>query len=218
MTQFPKTSSRVVRLLRLIVLLQSGEECTAASLQEALGVSRRTLFRDLGALEEAGCSTQYQRGIGYTINGGLMASFETFTTKELLGLIMLGKFARGHAEQPMINHGLAAIYRSVSAAPTELREACTDLMSHISIQKRDGAISRSVQQHFMKLIRFIDERSVCCVEVTNRDEMGMDSICFVPRTLILEDQGWKAVGESVLHDDLVEINLADITRIEQTQF
>ena len=218
MTLFPRTSSRIVRLLRLIVLLQNGEKCTADSLQEALGVSRRTLFRDLKALEEAGCNTYYQRGTGYRMKGGPMTPLDTFTAKEILGLIMLGKFARRHAEQPMVNHGLAAIYRTISATPVGIREACTDLMSHISVPQRVGTVPHCAQEHFLVLVQIIDEKSVCCVEVSGGDEIGTDSICFVPHALILEGLGWKAVGQSVLHDDHVEVNLADIVNIEKKQF
>ncbi len=218
MTIFPRSTSRVSRLLRLIVILQNGEDCTVASLQEALGVSRRTLFRDLKALEEAGYPAYYQRGVGYMISGGLMVPLEAFTAKEILGLIMIGKFARGYAEQPMINHGLAAIYRSVSTAPAGIREACKDLMSHISIQQRNRTVPHSAQEHFLMLMRCIDEGSVCCFDVSCREDTCTDSICFIPRTLILADQGWKTVGESVLSGDPVEINLADITSIEKKQF
>ncbi len=45
--------SRIYRLLRVVTLLQSGRGYTAGQLAEELQVSRRTVFRDLNALEMA---------------------------------------------------------------------------------------------------------------------------------------------------------------------
>ena len=216
MTVFYESSSRVVRLLRLISLLQNGERCTVVSLQESLGISRRTLFRDLRALENAGCFIQYQRKTGYRMNRGPTIPLEALTAKELLGMLMLGKLARRHTDQPMVNHGLAALYRTISAAPADIRDACTDLMSHISVPQHTGVVSNSLQQHFLMLVRMINEKSVCCIEVGSQDDM--DSICLVPQTLVLKDQGWEVAGESVIDNSRIEVGLADIASIEEKSY
>ena len=218
MSTTPRITSRINRLLRLIAILQSGEKCTIASLEEYLGVSRRTIFRDMKTLREVGCSTYYKNGTGYTLNGGLTTVMAKFTAKELLGLIMLGKFARTHSTQPMIQYGLEAIYRSISSAPPEVRAACTDIMSHISIEHNYEPLPGSVQICFLNLIRFIDEKRSCCVEMSSCEGVDKDSICFMPQALTLTDEGWKALGRSVLDETSVEIPLDRIDRIRGTEF
>lgn len=143
---------------------------------------------------------------------------ETLTAKEVLGLIMLGKLARRYADQPMVSHGITALYRTISAAPADIRDACTDLMSHISVPQDVGSISNSLQQHFLMLVRMINEESVCCIEISSPEDMGSDSICFVPQTLVLKDQGWKVAGESVIDNGRVEVDLADIASIEEKSY
>jgi len=51
--------TRIARLLALVELLKSGHPRNAQELAEGLGVSRRTIFRDLSALQQAGIQVHY---------------------------------------------------------------------------------------------------------------------------------------------------------------
>ncbi len=57
-------SRRVTRLLRLMRALQSGQPGTPDELARFFGVSRRTLFRDLEVLAEAGIRCTYDSSTG----------------------------------------------------------------------------------------------------------------------------------------------------------
>ena len=58
-------ASRLYRVLRLVTILQGGTLMSAVELAKELGVSRRTLFRDLHLLEAAGVPYEHQVGHGY---------------------------------------------------------------------------------------------------------------------------------------------------------
>ncbi len=66
MATFARSSpkARLKRLLRLIGILRSAEPKTAEELARLLGVSRRTVFRDLDLLSEAGIPYEYNRVTG----------------------------------------------------------------------------------------------------------------------------------------------------------
>ncbi len=208
-----KTSKRLARLLRLVVLLQNEEFCSVESLRGGLGVSRRTFFRDLKCLEEAGYPAYFQRGYGYEIRTWPTLQPDSLTAKEVLGLMMLGKIALCHAEQPMVEHGLAALFRSVNAASEEVREACKDLMSCIDVQPDADPIDPSVKKHFLTLLRVIDEGRDCSVDMSGIEYVHTASFHFAPHSLVLEHRGWTASGKSVPRGTSLKIRLTDITNI-----
>jgi predicted DNA-binding transcriptional regulator YafY len=52
---------RLTRLLKLLQMLESGSDQTTITLAKACGVGRRTLFRDLESLREAGVPFEFDR-------------------------------------------------------------------------------------------------------------------------------------------------------------
>ncbi len=84
-------AERIQRLLWLITLLQRNEPNTTESLMHELGVSWRTLFRDLQTLEEAGVPHRHDRAEGYRIDKAFYLPPINLTVSETLGLMLLGK-------------------------------------------------------------------------------------------------------------------------------
>ncbi|MEM6854913.1 MAG: HTH domain-containing protein, partial [Planctomycetota bacterium] len=85
--------SRVHRLIRLITLLQSQQAPSADELTLDLGISRRTLFRDLKLLEAAGVPYYHERGKGYRIQQSFFLPPIQLTVAETMGLMILAKSA-----------------------------------------------------------------------------------------------------------------------------
>jgi predicted DNA-binding transcriptional regulator YafY len=56
---------RVNRLLAILAVLQSQKLVTADQLAQQLGVSTRTIYRDIQALEQLQLSVRYQMSKGY---------------------------------------------------------------------------------------------------------------------------------------------------------
>lgn len=52
-------ATRTQRLIRIVQLLRGGRRCDAGMLTSALGVSRRTVFRDMQVLRDAGIGCVY---------------------------------------------------------------------------------------------------------------------------------------------------------------
>ena len=65
-----RTLNRTERLFSLILLLQNRPSLTSRDLAEHVGVSRRTIFRDLRALSESGVPLTYAEKGGYEILEG----------------------------------------------------------------------------------------------------------------------------------------------------
>jgi predicted DNA-binding transcriptional regulator YafY len=79
--------SRTRRLLDLIQILRGHRfPVTGAHLAEELGISLRTLYRDIAALQEQGASIEGEPGLGYVLRPGFMLPPLMFTEEEIEAL------------------------------------------------------------------------------------------------------------------------------------
>ncbi|MCA9021447.1 MAG: HTH domain-containing protein, partial [Planctomycetaceae bacterium] len=85
-------AGRIHRLLRLIALLQSGRVYNSAQLASECEVSRRTVFRDLKTLQEAGIYVLYDdEKQGYLLPWRTIVPFKDLTFEEVLALFVLSQ-------------------------------------------------------------------------------------------------------------------------------
>ncbi|MCU0511373.1 MAG: YafY family transcriptional regulator [Anaerolineae bacterium] len=113
---------RAERLLSIILLLQVRGRITAESLATELGVSERTIYRDLDALSQAGVALYGDRGPGggYALVDGYRTSLTGLTEAEASSLFMAS------LPQPLADLGLdqtvrAALLKLLAALPAGRR-------------------------------------------------------------------------------------------------
>jgi len=101
---------RFDRILKIFFLLQSNYVLTNEELQRRFGIGRRTIYRDLKALESAGIPIVNEAGEGYSIMEGFRIPPLRFTQEETLGLMVAEKvmqqqetaFIKQHFESALI--------------------------------------------------------------------------------------------------------------------
>ena len=81
--------TKATRLLNLLTLLKSRRRAiTAASLADQLGVSERTIYRDIQALIQTGVQIDGEAGVGYLLQKGSTLPPLMFNEEELESLIL----------------------------------------------------------------------------------------------------------------------------------
>ncbi|MDX1564845.1 MAG: YafY family protein [Phycisphaeraceae bacterium] len=148
---------RLQRLLYLVTILQGGTEMSAADLAEELGVSRRTLFRDLKILEEAGVPAYYKPGLGYRISPCFFLPPVTLNASEAMGLMLMAQTASGQENQPFTPPAIRAIRKLLAMMNEPVREVCNDMIKHITVTPGESITSGQVE-HFPALLKAIDEQ------------------------------------------------------------
>ncbi|CPR19793.1 Transcriptional regulator, DeoR family [Brenneria goodwinii] len=78
--------SRAQRLLDLIQILRNHRfPVTGANLAAELGISLRTLYRDIGTLQAQGADIEGEPGLGYVLRPGFMLPPLMFSEEEIEG-------------------------------------------------------------------------------------------------------------------------------------
>lgn len=80
--------NRLSRLTAILLQFQTQRIITAAELAEKFQVSKRTIYRDIKALEKAGIPVLTEEGIGYTLMEGYKMPPVMFTEKQANALIL----------------------------------------------------------------------------------------------------------------------------------
>jgi len=78
---------RDARLFDIVQVLRDGRLHTAAELASVLGVSTRTIWRDMDMLAATGLPVEGERGLGYILRSPLMLPPTMLTPEELEALV-----------------------------------------------------------------------------------------------------------------------------------
>jgi predicted DNA-binding transcriptional regulator YafY len=115
--------SRTERLLDLLQLLRRHRAPIAgASLAQELGISVRTLYRDIATLQGQGAEIEGEPGLGYVLRPGFMLPPLMFSIDELEALILGGAWVGKQTDDPRLSSAAGNALAKISAVlPPELR-------------------------------------------------------------------------------------------------
>jgi predicted DNA-binding transcriptional regulator YafY len=100
---------RLSRLTAILTQLQTQRLITATTLAEKFGVSIRTIYRDVRALEESGVPIVTEEGKGYSIMEGYRLPPVSFTENEANAMITAHKLVLGNKDSSLIREHTSAI-------------------------------------------------------------------------------------------------------------
>ena len=105
--------NRLSRLAAILTKFQTKRMVTAAELSQKFQVSKRTIYRDIKALEKAGIPILTEEGKGYTLMEGYKIPPVMFTEKEANALIL--------AEQLVLKNKDASFVQDYSEAIDKIK-------------------------------------------------------------------------------------------------
>jgi predicted DNA-binding transcriptional regulator YafY len=116
--------SRAQRLLDLIDILRRHRFPVAGSvLARELGVSLRTLYRDIATLQQQGADIEGEPGLGYVLRPGFLLPPLMFSEDELEALVLGVRWVAGHGDRRLAVAATSALARVSAVLPDALRGA-----------------------------------------------------------------------------------------------
>jgi predicted DNA-binding transcriptional regulator YafY len=114
---------RAQRLLDLIQVLRRHRlPVTGAALAEELGVSLRTLYRDIATLQGQGATIDGEPGLGYVLRPGFMLPPLMFSEDEIAALVLGSRWVADRADTPLGSAARNALAKIAAVLPPDLRD------------------------------------------------------------------------------------------------
>ncbi len=116
--------SRTQRLLDLIQILRRRRyPVTGAALAAELGISLRTLYRDIGTLQEQGAHIDGEPGLGYILRPGFMLPPLMFSEEEIEALVLGSRWVVDRGDARLGSAAQNALAKIAAVLPSDLRDA-----------------------------------------------------------------------------------------------
>lgn len=116
--------SRTERLFDLIAELRGHRTpVPAATLAARLGVSVRTIYRDMATLSALGAPVDGAAGVGYLLRPGFFLPPLSFSAEELEALVLGARWVRRQDDRGLVDAAGSALAKIAAAAPQDLRDA-----------------------------------------------------------------------------------------------
>ncbi len=114
--------ARSERLLELLQTLRRHRRpVSGRSLAQELGISIRTLYRDVASLQAQGANIEGEPGIGYILKPGFMLPPLMFSDDEIEALVLGSKWVAERADGPLASAAHNALAKIAAVLPDDLR-------------------------------------------------------------------------------------------------
>jgi predicted DNA-binding transcriptional regulator YafY len=209
--QFP-----LARLIQLIVLLQTERCPNARRLAEICEVSRRTIYRDLTTLANAGINVVYRPDRqGYELARHLFLQPPRMEDREVLALLVLCRQWGPGDDLGLYQHANRAVDKLVQSLPEEIRmrvRAAAEVLA--DAPERPGATPQRIEIDEQILIALDRRRQIRLWIIEDACNVQTTKLAIYRLTRLQE--AWFLVGRSTHHCGVIVVPLARIERVELT--
>ncbi|WP_312685526.1 helix-turn-helix transcriptional regulator [Brevundimonas nasdae] len=115
--------SRSERLFDLLnALRRHRRPISGRALADEMGVSLRTLYRDIASLQAQGATIEGEPGVGYVLRPGFMLPPLMFTPEEIEALVLGSRWVAERADGRLKEAALSAVARIGAVLPPDLKD------------------------------------------------------------------------------------------------
>jgi len=128
-----KDIKRLSRLTAMLTQLQTKRVVTSTTLAEKFGVSVRTIYRDIKALEQAGVPILTADGKGYSLMEGYRVPPVMFTESEANALITVEQLVLKNSDRSLIKEYTEAVHKIKAVLLYSTKEKAELLSQRIAV-------------------------------------------------------------------------------------
>ena len=210
-------AKRISRLTSTLIQLQTKRLITSTNLAEKFGVSVRTIYRDIKALQQAGVPISMEEGKGYSLMEGYKIPPVMFSESEANALITVEQLVLKNRDHSLIKEYTEAINKIKAVLLHSTKEKIALLSKRIVVSpaNAEASVSNSLSliQNALTDFKVLDIRyqSEHAHEKTDRK--------IEPFALYYSQQeSWLLIAYCRLRKDYRMFRLDRILKIYQTEF
>jgi len=197
------STSRIHRIIKILTGLQSARHYAVEDLAKLFRTSRRTVFRDLRDLQEAGIPCYYDpKTKSYTIDGKFFLPVLDLNARETLGLLLLVHKARNYIALPLERAALWAALKIENNLASKVKRFCAGVLEYITVKACPQATFGGLDKTFVQLLEAILKRRVVKIRYQSSNEQKDLAFDLRPCHLFHNEYAWYVLGESSLHNGI----------------
>ncbi len=192
---------RLRRLLRCLDVLQSGRVMNSAALATECRVSRRTIFRDLAALQSAGVAVAYDdERQGYYLPQRTTFIRDELTVEEVFALLVICQ-QLGHPDEgvPFQSAARQAAHKILQQLPPKLRETAEQSVDSFVIRLDPHHPHATSETVYRQLLQAFIERRQVRIQYSSFFDGDKISTLLSPYRFVFSRRAWYVIGRSSLH-------------------
>ncbi|HEY9681833.1 MAG TPA: YafY family protein [Oculatellaceae cyanobacterium] len=202
--------SRTYRLFDIMqVLRRQREPVSGAELARETGVSLRTIYRDVAALQAIGADIEGEPGMGYVLRPGFLLPPMSFTDEELQALVVGAQWVSRQTDDALALAAQNAMAKISAVLPQEMRQKLDDDAIYVGRKREE------LTPFDLKAVRLAirDQKKI---RIVYRDQAGIQTKRVIwPVILGFVDSRRFIAGWCELREDH---RLFRIDRIEEVEF
>jgi proteasome accessory factor B len=203
--------SKISRLVRILGLLQATKGHNVSALASACQVTRRTIFRDLDVLRQAGVPLLFDEEQGaYRIPGTYYLPPTNFTAEEALAIVVLCYELGSPKRLPFYQAAQSAALKLESSLPDRVRDELREATSAVHIKMQPANPLEGQQPVYRRLLTAITMRQSVRIEYDSFSDGGPIRLKLCPYRLLFSRRSWYVIGRSSLHREVRTFNVGRI--------
>lgn len=205
-------------MLRILCQLQSGERLNVSELAGALNVCRRTVFRDLNMMRQAGLELRYdQRLDSYELvsqQGGVPTpELELDELTTLLAAVHLSVLRMAPHCQELLRQSITKL---LAKSPHHVRHRATRVMRSCAVNVAEQVDDGGSMPFVHEVLTAISRRKVVRVTIVEIEVGCVLETRFAPYQMIAAANSWRVKGRSSLHRGVRTFDAAQLRQLEIT--
>jgi predicted DNA-binding transcriptional regulator YafY len=207
--------SQLSRLVQLILVLQRGRCLNARELAEACEVSRRTIYRDLESLAQAGIPVRFiPERQGYQLASSFVFEAAPLGENEVVGLVLQAHGGAGFGGAALARSAREGIGKLLPSLPPESREHLVHLAE--ALVAWDGNAPGDTPRTSIAevIVEALKTRRQLRISYLDSDGTTLHSTKLSLYRLVRSASSWYLVGRSTVH---CEVRSFAFPRIEHAE-
>ena len=207
--------TRISRLIQILGLLQTTKGQNAGELAESCDVSRRTIFRDLDVLRDAGVPLLFDDDHNvYRIPGTYYLPPTNFTTEEALAVIVLCYELGQSRRLPFYEAAQNAALKLEASLPGRVREQLQELTDAVQIKLEPANPLADHSPVYRQLLAAIAARRTVRIEYDSLSDRSILRLKLSPYRMLFSRRSWYVIGRSAMHREVRTFNVGRIRALE----
>jgi len=210
--------NRIDRLSAILIHLQSKKVVTAAELAKRFEISKRTVYRDIKALEEGGVPVGGEAGLGYYIVDSYHLPPVMFTREEAGAFLLGGKLIEKHSDLSVKTHFDSGLFKIRSVLETTDKSYMENIERHINVYKFSPKRKEDFPNNFITdTLSAISENRILKLEyfAAYKDETLCRQV--EPLALVHYSMHWHLIAFCKMRNDYRDFRLDRIKSLSKSE-